>query len=140
MVTKHTGFEQPTAGQVLLRGRDVTALAPFDRDVNTVFQDYALFPHMTVGENIAFPLEMRGVPRADRAKTVDKVSTLLQIGHLLDRKPGQLSGGQRQRVAIARALFTNPRVLIFDEATSALDSEVEAASLLQQQRETRSLW
>ena len=115
------GFELPTSGRVLLHGRDVTQLAPFERDVNTVFQDYALFPHMTVGENVAYGLEVRRVPRADRVRRVGEAMQMVRLEGYERRKPGQLSGGQRQRVALARALVNRPRVLLLDEPLGALD-------------------
>ncbi len=118
------GLEEPSTGHIVLGGRDVTELGPSERNISMVFQSYALYPNMTVAQNIAFPLEMRGVPQADRAKTVDKVATLLQIGHLLDRKPRQLSGGQRQRVAIGRALAREPQLFLFDEPLSNLDAKL----------------
>ncbi|MFB6633555.1 ABC transporter ATP-binding protein [Streptomyces sp. NPDC056362] len=114
------GFEAPTAGTVELAGRDVTRLAPFERDVHTVFQDYALFPHMTVEQNVAYGLKVRGVPRAERL--VRARAALAQVGlDGLGRRPAELSGGQRQRVALARALVGRPRVLLLDEPLGALD-------------------
>ncbi|MEE1820471.1 ABC transporter ATP-binding protein [Streptomyces sp. SP18ES09] len=115
------GFETPTAGTVELAGRDVTRLAPFERDVHTVFQDYALFPHMTVEQNVAYGLKVRGVPRAERL--VRARAALAQVGldGLGRRRPAELSGGQRQRVALARALVGRPRVLLLDEPLGALD-------------------
>jgi multiple sugar transport system ATP-binding protein len=118
------GLEEPSTGRIVLGGRDVTELGPSERNISMVFQSYALYPNMTVAENIAFPLEMRGVPKADRAKKVDEVATLLQIGHLLTRKPRQLSGGQRQRVAIGRALAREPQLFLFDEPLSNLDAKL----------------
>jgi multiple sugar transport system ATP-binding protein len=118
------GLEEPSTGRIVLGGRDVTELGPSERNISMVFQSYALYPNMTVAQNIAFPLEMRGVAKAERAKTVDKVATLLQIGHLLDRKPRQLSGGQRQRVAIGRALAREPQLFLFDEPLSNLDAKL----------------
>ena len=115
------GFEVPTAGRVLLHGRDVTDLAPFERDVNTVFQDYALFPHMTVGENVAYGLEVRRVPKGERERRVGDALAMVRLSGYERRKPGQLSGGQRQRVALARALVNRPRVLLLDEPLGALD-------------------
>jgi putative spermidine/putrescine transport system ATP-binding protein len=115
------GFELPTAGRVLLHGKDVTSVPPFDRDVNTVFQDYALFPHMTVGQNVAYGLEIRKVPRADRDRRVTEALAMVRLEGFEKRKPGQLSGGQRQRVALARALVNRPRVLLLDEPLGALD-------------------
>ncbi len=115
------GFELPTAGRILLHGADVTAVPPFDRDVNTVFQDYALFPHMSVGENVAYGLMVKKVPKAEReTRTVDALR-MVRLDGYADRKPGQLSGGQRQRVALARALVNRPRVLLLDEPLGALD-------------------
>ena len=116
------GFELPTAGRIQLHGRDVTDVPPFDRDVNTVFQDYALFPHLTVGDNVGYGLVVRKVPK-DRAQ-VSGSPTILRLVHLEGyegRKPSQLSGGQRQRVALARALVNRPRVLLLDEPLGALD-------------------
>jgi putative spermidine/putrescine transport system ATP-binding protein len=115
------GFELPTEGRVFLQGADVTRLAPFERDVNTVFQDYALFPHMTVGENVGYGLMVRKVPRAERERRVDDALTMVRLLGFQKRRPGQLSGGQRQRVALARALVNRPRVLLLDEPLGALD-------------------
>jgi putative spermidine/putrescine transport system ATP-binding protein len=115
------GFERPDAGRIELAGRDVTGRPPYVRDVNTVFQDYALFPHMTVGENVAYGLRVKGVPRAERRKRVDEILEVVRLPGLGDRKPVQLSGGQRQRVALARALVNHPQVLLLDEPLGALD-------------------
>jgi putative spermidine/putrescine transport system ATP-binding protein len=115
------GFEVPSAGRVVLHGRDVTGLAPFERDVNTVFQDYALFPHMTVGENVGYGLVVRKVARAERARRVGEALEMVRLTGYDKRKPAQLSGGQRQRVALARALVNRPRVLLLDEPLGALD-------------------
>ncbi len=115
------GFERPTAGRILLHGEDVTELPPFERDVNTVFQDYALFPHMTVGENVAYGLMVRKVPRPERDRQVGEVMAMVRLEGYERRKPGQLSGGQRQRVALARALVNRPKVLLLDEPLGALD-------------------
>ena len=115
------GFELPTSGRVLLHGEDVTRQAPFERDVNTVFQDYALFPHMTVGENVAYGLMVKKVPREQRARRVGEALRMVRLEGFDRRKPGQLSGGQRQRVALARALVNRPRVLLLDEPLGALD-------------------
>lgn len=115
------GFEAPTAGTVYLRGEDVTELPPFDRDVNTVFQDYALFPHMSVAENISYGLEVRKVPVAERAVRIDDALRMVRLEGFGDRRPAELSGGQRQRVALARALVNRPRVLLLDEPLGALD-------------------
>ncbi|HEY7738029.1 MAG TPA: ABC transporter ATP-binding protein [Candidatus Limnocylindria bacterium] len=115
------GFELPTAGRVLLHGKDVTNVPPFDRDVNTVFQDYALFPHMTVGQNVAYGLEIRKVPKPEREARLAEAMGMVRLEGFEKRKPGQLSGGQRQRVALARALVNRPRVLLLDEPLGALD-------------------
>jgi putative spermidine/putrescine transport system ATP-binding protein len=115
------GFEMPTAGRVLLHGRDVTGLAPFDRDVNTVFQDYALFPHMSVGDNVGYGLLVRKVPGGERRRRVAEALAMVRLEGYERRKPSQLSGGQRQRVALARALVNRPRVLLLDEPLGALD-------------------
>jgi putative spermidine/putrescine transport system ATP-binding protein len=115
------GFEQPTAGRILLHGTDVTNVAPFDRDVNTVFQDYALFPHMSVGDNVGYGLMVRRVAKAERRSRVAEALQMVRLEGYEDRRPGQLSGGQRQRVALARALVNRPRVLLLDEPLGALD-------------------
>ncbi len=115
------GFELPTSGRVLLHGLDVTAVPPFDRDVNTVFQDYALFPHMSVADNVAYGLMVRKVPKPERRERVTEALRMVRLDGYEDRKPGQLSGGQRQRVALARALINRPRVLLLDEPLGALD-------------------
>ena len=115
------GFEQPTEGRILLHGRDVTGQPPFDRDVNTVFQDYALFPHLSVGDNVAYGLMVRKVPKAERAERVKDALRMVRLEGYEKRKPSQLSGGQRQRVALARALVNRPRVLLLDEPLGALD-------------------
>ncbi len=118
------GLETPTAGRILIDGRDVTALAPYKRDVNMVFQHYALFPHMTVEENIKFGLNMRKVPADEQKKLVDDVVYLTQLDEFRSRRPQQLSGGQQQRVAIARALVNSPKVLLLDEPLGALDYQL----------------
>jgi putative spermidine/putrescine transport system ATP-binding protein len=115
------GFEAPTAGRVLLSGTDVTALAPYERDVNTVFQDYALFPHMNVGDNVAYGLMVKGVRAPERRRRVTEVLRMIRLEGYEHRRPSQLSGGQRQRVALARALVNEPRVLLLDEPLGALD-------------------
>src|SRR4051794_32342136 len=115
------GFEQPTAGSVHLGGRDVTRDAPFDRDVNTVFQDYALFPHMSVVQNVAYGLMVKGVGKSERKARAEEALDAVRLGGFGGRRPGQLSGGQRQRVALARALVNRPRVLLLDEPLGALD-------------------
>ena len=115
------GFEEPTSGRVLRGGRDVTGVPPFDRDVNTVFQDYALFPHMSVAENVGYGLMVRRVPRRERAERVAEALRMMQLDGYERRRPSQLSGGQRQRVALARALINRPRLLLLDEPLGALD-------------------
>jgi putative spermidine/putrescine transport system ATP-binding protein len=115
------GFELPTAGRVLLHGVDVTGQPPFLRDVNTVFQDYALFPHLSVGDNVAYGLVVRKVAKAERVRRVSEALDMVRLTGYDRRKPGQLSGGQRQRVALARALVNRPRVLLLDEPLGALD-------------------
>jgi putative spermidine/putrescine transport system ATP-binding protein len=121
------GFETPTAGTVRLHGEDVNRRAPFERDVNTVFQDYALFPHMTVADNVGYGLLVRKVDRAERRRRVDETLALVQLGGLGGRKPAELSGGQRQRVALARALVVRPRLLLLDEPLGALDLKLRQA-------------
>jgi len=115
------GFEQPDSGQILLGGEDVTRVPPFSRDVNTVFQDYALFPHMTVAENVAYGLRVKKVPKPERKRRVDEALEMVRLTGFGERRPGQLSGGQRQRVALARAIVNRPRVLLLDEPLGALD-------------------
>jgi len=115
------GFQYPTAGRVLLEGRDATRLPPYARDVNTVFQDYALFPHMNVRDNIAYGLMVRGVARRERERRAEETLELVHLPGIGDRRPAALSGGQRQRVALARALINRPRVLLLDEPLGALD-------------------
>jgi len=115
------GFELPTAGTILLSGEDVSQKAPFDRDVNTVFQDYALFPHMTVLQNVEYGLRVKKVPKAERRQRAQEALDNVRLADYGKRKPSQLSGGQRQRVALARALVNRPRVLLLDEPLGALD-------------------
>jgi putative spermidine/putrescine transport system ATP-binding protein len=115
------GFEQPTSGSIQLHGREAAGQPPYERDVNTVFQDYALFPHMTVGENVAYGLMIKRVPKAERRKRAEEMLELVRLPGLAARRPVQLSGGQRQRVALARALVNHPRVLLLDEPLGALD-------------------
>jgi putative spermidine/putrescine transport system ATP-binding protein len=121
MLRMIAGFELPSDGTVLLKGRDVTRLPPFDRDVNTVFQDYALFPHMSVAQNIAYGLRVRRVPKPERNRRVDEALASVRLDDFGSRRPHQLSGGQRQRVALARALVNRPAVLLLDEPLGALD-------------------
>jgi putative spermidine/putrescine transport system ATP-binding protein len=115
------GFELPTAGTVTLSGRDVTRLAPFERDVNTVFQDYALFPHLSVIENVEYGLKVRKVARRERRQRSEEALETVRLKGFGSRRPGAMSGGQRQRVALARALVNRPRVLLLDEPLGALD-------------------
>jgi putative spermidine/putrescine transport system ATP-binding protein len=115
------GFEDPSGGTIELAGRDMAGVPPYDRAVNTVFQDYALFPHMTVGENVAYGLRISGVAKAERARRRDEALEMVRLPGYNERKPGELSGGQRQRVALARAIVNRPRVLLLDEPLGALD-------------------
>ena len=118
------GLDTITDGEIAIDGGRVNELHPKDRDIAMVFQSYALYPNMTVGQNIVFGLEMRGVAKPERDKAMGEVAKLLQIDHLLDRKPGQLSGGQRQRVAMGRALVRHPKIFLFDEPLSNLDAKL----------------
>src|SRR2546422_6596516 len=115
------GFEEPTAGRIVLHGRDVAGLPAYERDVNTVFQDYALFPHMSVHDNVEYGLLVKGVGRGERSRRVVEALRMMQLERFGRRKPGELSGGQRQRVALARAIVNEPRVLLLDEPLGALD-------------------
>ena len=121
------GFEQPDEGSVELGGKDVSKLPPYARDVNTVFQDYALFPHMTVQENVEYGLRVKKVPRAERRRRAGEALALVRLEGFGDRKPVQLSGGQRQRVALARAIVNHPQVLLLDEPLGALDLKLRQA-------------
>jgi multiple sugar transport system ATP-binding protein len=118
------GLETISAGEIRIDGAVVNDIHPSKRDIAMVFQSYALYPNMTVAQNIAFGMEMRGVPKPEREASVQRVARMLQIGHLLDRRPSQLSGGQRQRVAMGRALVRDPRVFLFDEPLSNLDAKL----------------
>jgi putative spermidine/putrescine transport system ATP-binding protein len=133
------GFERPDSGAIELDGVDVTRKAPYQRDVNTVFQDYALFPHMTVDENVAYGLRVKRVPARDRAGRAAEALQMVGLGGLGARKPVQLSGGQRQRVALARALVNRPRVLLLDEPLGALDFKLRQQMQLELKRIQREL-
>jgi putative spermidine/putrescine transport system ATP-binding protein len=115
------GFERPDDGRIELAGRDVASIPPFDRPVNTVFQDYALFPHMKVQENVEYGLRVKRVGQAERRRRAEEALEMVRLGGYGDRKPGQLSGGQRQRVALARAIVNQPQALLLDEPLGALD-------------------
>lgn len=129
------GFEQPTLGQVRIFGDAVAGVPPYRRNVNTVFQDYALFPHMNVRENVEFSLMLRKVDKATRAREAEAALELVKLGGYGDRRPGQLSGGQRQRVALARAIVNKPKVLLLDEPLGALDLKLRE----QMQEELKAL-
>ena len=118
------GFESASSGKIVIESQDVTDLAPFDRPVNTVFQDYALFPHMSIQDNVEYGLRTRGVPKAERAKQALEAIDSVKLSHLSQRLPHQLSGGQRQRIALARALVLRPKVLLLDEPLGALDKQL----------------
>ena len=133
------GFERPDEGRIELAGRDVTGQPPYVRDVNTVFQDYALFPHMTVADNVGYGLRVQGVARRDRKLRVDEILKVVQLPGLGDRKPIQLSGGQRQRVALARALVNHPQVLLLDEPLGALDLKLRQEMQIELKRIQRAV-
>jgi len=133
------GLEPHDAGRVFLDGVDVTAREPGERDVAMVFQSYALYPHMSVGENIAFPLRMVGMPRADVGRAVQDAASRVHIAHLLDRKPGQLSGGQQQRCALARAIVRKPRLFLLDEPLSNLDAQLRLETRVELRKLQRAL-
>ena len=133
------GFEQPDEGRVLLSGTDVTARPPYARDVNTVFQDYALFPHMSVAENVGYGLRVKGVRRGIRGKRVEEALEVVRLAGLGPRRPSQLSGGQRQRVALARAIVNEPQVLLLDEPLGALDLKLRQEMQIELQRIQRDV-
>jgi putative spermidine/putrescine transport system ATP-binding protein len=133
------GFERPDEGTIELAGRNVTRQPPYLRDVNTVFQDYALFPHMTVAENVGYGLRVRGIDRRERRARVDEILRVVRLPGLGDRKPIQLSGGQRQRVALARALVNHPQVLLLDEPLGALDLKLRQEMQIELKRIQRAV-
>jgi putative spermidine/putrescine transport system ATP-binding protein len=133
------GFERPDEGRIELGGADVTNRAPYERDVNTVFQDYALFPHMTVAENVAYGLRVRHVPRAERKRRVEEILNVVRLPELGNRKPVQLSGGQRQRIALARSLVNTPKVLLLDEPLGALDLKLRQEMQIELKRIQREV-
>jgi ABC-type sugar transport system ATPase subunit len=133
------GLDAPTAGRVFIDGKDVTATDARDRDIAMVFQSYALYPHMTVAENIAFPLEMSDLPRQEIGPAVREAARKVKIDHLLDRKPGQLSGGQQQRCALARAIVRKARLFLLDEPLSNLDAKLRLETRAELKKLQRSL-
>ncbi len=133
------GLDAPTSGQVFIDGKDVTGVDAADRDVAMVFQSYALYPHMTVAENISFPLEMAKVPKAEIGPAVVEAARKVKIDHLLDRKPGQLSGGQQQRCALARAIVRKARLFLLDEPLSNLDAKLRLETRVELKKLQRSL-
>ncbi len=133
------GLDAPTAGRVFIDGKDVTSVDARDRDIAMVFQSYALYPHMTVGENIAFPLEMSNLPKAKIEPAVREAARKVKIDHLLDRKPGQLSGGQQQRCALARAIVRQARLFLLDEPLSNLDAKLRLETRAELKKLQRSL-
>ena len=133
------GFERLDEGRIELAGEDVTNRAPYERDVNTVFQDYALFPHMTVAENVAYGLRVKRVPRAERKRRVEEILRVVHLPELGNRKPVQLSGGQRQRVALARSLVNAPKVLLLDEPLGALDLKLRQEMQIELKRIQREV-
>jgi ABC-type sugar transport system ATPase subunit len=133
------GLDAPTGGRVFIDGKDVTSTDARDRDIAMVFQSYALYPHMTVAENIAFPLEMANLPKAEIASAVKEAARKVKIDHLLDRKPGQLSGGQQQRCALARAIVRKARLFLLDEPLSNLDAKLRLETRAELKKLQRSL-
>jgi putative spermidine/putrescine transport system ATP-binding protein len=128
------GFERPDAGRVELQGQDVSEIPPYSRNVNTVFQDYALFPHMSVRDNVEYGLRVKKVPKRDRAPRAEEALSMVRLSGYGDRKPAQLSGGQRQRVALARAIVNRPAVLLLDEPLGALDLKLRQEMQLELKR------
>jgi spermidine/putrescine transport system ATP-binding protein len=133
------GFEQPTVGRITLEGKDVSRVPPYKRNVNTVFQHYALFPHMTVADNVAFGPRSRGVGRSETTKRVAELLEIVRLADFANRKPGQLSGGQQQRVALARALVNYPSALLLDEPLGALDLKLRQAMQIELKRIQREV-
>ena len=133
------GLDAPTSGRVFIDGKDVTSTDARDRDIAMVFQSYALYPHMTVAENISFPLEMANLPKAEIAAAVKDAARKVRIDHLLDRKPGQLSGGQQQRCALARAIVRKARLFLLDEPLSNLDAKLRLETRAELKKLQRSL-
>ncbi len=133
------GFERPDEGRIELGGADVTNRAPYERDVNTVFQDYALFPHMTIAENVGYGLRVKRVPRAERKRRVEEILKVVHLPDLGNRKPVQLSGGQRQRIALARSLVNEPKVLLLDEPLGALDLKLRQEMQIELKRIQREV-
>src|SRR4051794_9426248 len=133
------GFERPDEGRIELGGRNVTNRAPYERDVNTVFQDYALFPHMTVADNVAYGLRVKRVPRAERRRRVEEILKVVRLPQVANRKPLQLSGGQRQPSAPARSLVNTPRVLLLDEPLGALDLKLRQEMQIELKRIQREV-
>jgi putative spermidine/putrescine transport system ATP-binding protein len=133
------GFERPDEGRILLAGRDVSGDPPYARDVNTVFQDYALFPHMTVAENVAYGLKVKGVPKRERGQRVEEALRTVRLTGFEGRRPAQLSGGQRQRVALARAIVNHPQVLLLDEPLGALDLKLRQEMQIELKRIQREV-
>src|SRR5690606_6908028 len=131
MLRMIAGLEDVTDGAIGIAGRDVTTTAPAKREIAMVFQSYALFPHMTVAENIGFGLKLAGLPKEEISRRVDDIAKTLQIGHLLERVPRELSGGQRQRVAIGRAIIRQPKIFLFDEPLSNLDAALRVQMRLE---------
>ena len=128
------GFETPTAGEILLDGKPLSRLPPYKREIGMVFQNYALFPHMTLAENIGFPLSVRGVAKDEIARRVDRALDMVQLGGFGSRRPAQLSGGQQQRIAVARALVFEPKLVLMDEPLGALDKQLREQMQLEIRR------